>query len=775
LNFAVRKNWTQIAVEGGSFTVVGTRTARFGGGVSAWVEKSVTGSGQCSVAFFGSNPTNLVQKQCQLLVSTSAILVPPTIAAAPISQTVSAGQSGLFMVAATSTDPLTYQWFKNGVAIAGANASDVLVLANVADVGGTYQITVKVSDRGGSVTSAAAVMFIALPPPTAGGTLITAAEGGEVAGGSTGEEASLYVAPGALSANTTILLTTEPLAPSSLPAGVTAMSDIVEIKPAGLSLLKPASLSFLMKQSLPSDTALVVVRLDANNNVLGQQAQRVGVASARAIPNMKALSVNGRVSASAINLSGGLDCVGGQFVDGASKLSSKAITAAGKFVTLAVPKALCASVAVPASGPVPLDTVERCTEDAQFGSVGNKRAYGLSDDANSLVNRHVDCRTSISSGDNLLVDMLTDVDGRRTRIAPVNSVESLIQDTVASVKFEFQVSTYGPNSGLSKTLSYRVRAIEYIEIASYEGPKKRPKIFLRPKLSGNCRALEVAPFPRPAAFSCAQAQLGVVEVDANGSWSQWKDTTVNFEWTSATDSKYDMVFVEIDLGSFDARIEGTDVDFKRPQGAQAQQLNSDLHSLPRLRCDKGLAQIATKGCVFHEAAAVYVLKSSDPAVSEAAEHIREAQALGSPGKFLLKPLTRAFASTTDSANRGLQRFKNSEDFDKPNNNAACAAPTSIFRTSVVNKSFSCALDPQKCQCDEYPFNSTWQGAAYERSSTSVKLINGRQNLNAGGTTLTNFYKYQRLLDLADYGPLGKTLPLNGGSSDYFWVYVPLAD
>lgn len=252
---------------------------------------------------------------------------------------------------------------------------------------------------------------------------------------------------------------------------------------------------------------------------------------------------------------------------------------------------------------------------------------------------------------------------------------------------------------------------------------------------------------------------------------------VRFDWVnqSTSVSSYDMAVFRIKMAQFDVRVKGTDEQFRRPGNKPPNTFASYLGLVPELRCDKGLAQAATKGCVFHEAAAVYVLKSSNPAVGEAAEHIREAQAYGSPGKFLLKPLTRAFACTTDSANRGLQRFKNSDDFDKPNNYAACSAPTSIFKTSVVNKSFSCALDPQKCQCDEYPFNSTWQGAAYERSTTSVKLINGRQNLNAGGTTLTNFYKYQRLLDLADYGPLGNTLPLNGGSSDFFWVYVPLSD
>jgi hypothetical protein len=762
------------------------------GNATEWVTRSVADAGQCTTEFFGSDPAPEASKTCErqiLLVDDDTSLSPPSIEIPPMNQTVAAGQTALFSVVAKAGragDTLRYQWRKNNIVIPGATAPDVLIPTSTSDVGSSYQITVKVGSSSQRImTSAIALMTVTAPPPTAGGTLITAADGGTVAGGSTGEEASLYVAPGALSANTTILLTTEPLAPSSLPAGVTAMSDIVEIKPVGLVFLKPASLSFLMKQNVRSDTGLVVVRLDANNNVLGQQARRVGVASAEAVPNMKALNFIGRAATSAITLPGGLDCVSGQFVDSASRFALGSVAAASRMVVLAVPKSVCLSYFVPADGPVPLDTFAACDRDAQFGGVYDRTPLGLTEVESSLLNRHVDCRTSASP---LFATVYVDVFNSSTgnlagTVAPVTADPTTTEYVqVARVRYEFQMSTSGPSDVLDKLVKYRARILEY-DAAGYTGYKGPafPDIFLRPQPT--CSTFFSNGFPEAATATCDLKPV-VVKVRTYRNfitnqydWSEWAEMPVKFDWTNKPDSKYDMAFFSLSLPYFQDRIAGSDEQFRRPGGVETGfSTNSNLGNLPALRCDKGLAEVGTKGCVFHEAAAVYLLKTPPQfGVTEAAEHVREAQAYGSPGKLLLKPQTRAFASNTSDATRGLQRFKNSTMFQKPNNKAACTAATSIFKTTVVKKSFSCSADPRNCECDEYPFNSTWQGAAYERSTTSVKLINGDQNLNAGGGDLTKFYRNQRLLDLADYGPSGTTLPTDGGSSDYFWVYVPLAD
>ena len=60
----------------------------------------------------------------------SVVVAAPVIATHPASQIVTAGTSASFSVAVVGTQPLTYQWLKNGVNIVGATAS-TLTLANV--------------------------------------------------------------------------------------------------------------------------------------------------------------------------------------------------------------------------------------------------------------------------------------------------------------------------------------------------------------------------------------------------------------------------------------------------------------------------------------------------------------------------------------------------------------------------------------------------------------------------------------------------------------------
>ena len=770
--------WTQIALENAAFTVVGTQTVRFGAGTN-WLEKSVTGAGQCNVAFFGSDPIYGVAKRCELRGSGSVAPVAPSIVTAPLSQTVAAGQNGLFVVAASGSDPLTYQWFKNGTAIAGANGSDVLVLANAADVGGTYQITVQVSNSAGSVTSAAAVMSIALPPPTAGGTLITAAEGGTVAGGGTGEEASLYVAPGALSANTTILLTTEPLAPSSPPAGVTAMSDIVEIKPAGLAFLKPASLTIQVKQNVPANTALAVLKLDASNTLLGEIRR-----TALSYKPMRATAqAGGRMTASAFNLPPNLSCLDQQFVDSGRNFTLSALGAAVRTVLVTVPQSMCTAIGVPADSPVPLDTVEACSRDSQFGGVRGLTPPGITDDESSTINRHVNCRKGRAVQQYIYVDLYKNADGTATRIAPASALPGeTYWSQVGRADIEYQLSMFGPSNVLSKTLRYRARVTKFEEEALYTGPKKRPDVFLRPSLEGTyCYSVATEGISQPVTSACKFGTPTAVQVRMSGEWSEWAETAIQFEWRQKMDPQdlstmLDVASFYVVLDTFQARIEGADPSFLTAGGGYPEQVYGAMGYPPLLRCDRGLAKVGTEGCVFSDAAAVYVLDRDDSKVKEAAEHIFEAQNNPDPdkrslGKFVLKEGSRGFAEGERSGN-ALQRFKNSENYSRPNNRAACSRSltTSLINTRPPNSSSSCTPMQAGCDCDEFPFNATWQGAEFVPNRTSVKWINRAQNINAGGGKLTGFFTTQRVLDLSPY-PAGFTTLPPYSAGDNFWVFV----
>ena len=89
--------------------------------------------------------------------------LPPSIVTPPSSQTVRAGNPATFSVTAGGTAPLSYQWLRNGSAIAGALASSyTLTSAALADSGAQFSVTV--TNAAGSITSGAATLTV-LPQP----------------------------------------------------------------------------------------------------------------------------------------------------------------------------------------------------------------------------------------------------------------------------------------------------------------------------------------------------------------------------------------------------------------------------------------------------------------------------------------------------------------------------------------------------------------------------------------------------------------------------------
>ena len=87
----------------------------------------------------------------------------PSIVTGPVSQTVNAGGTATFTVAAGGVGPFTYQWLKNGVAITGATAASYTTAALAAMDNGE-QYSVKVSNSAGAVTSTSATLTINTAP-----------------------------------------------------------------------------------------------------------------------------------------------------------------------------------------------------------------------------------------------------------------------------------------------------------------------------------------------------------------------------------------------------------------------------------------------------------------------------------------------------------------------------------------------------------------------------------------------------------------------------------
>jgi hypothetical protein len=84
----------------------------------------------------------------------------------PANQTVMVGQTATFSVTASGTGPLTYQWYKNGVAISGATSSTYTTPPTVAGDNGAV-FTVTVSNSTGSATSGPATLTVQTPAPLA--------------------------------------------------------------------------------------------------------------------------------------------------------------------------------------------------------------------------------------------------------------------------------------------------------------------------------------------------------------------------------------------------------------------------------------------------------------------------------------------------------------------------------------------------------------------------------------------------------------------------------
>jgi len=139
------------------------------------------------------------------------------------------------------------------------------------------------------------------------------------------------------------------------------------------------------------------------------------------------------------------------------------------------------------------------------------------------------------------------------------------------------------------------------------------------------------------------------------------------------------------------------------------------HSTVDVRCDNALPGAPRQvGCVNLQAVPVISYSLTGP-WPEIADHIKDAQATGLPGKY----------GTTNFLTRLTDRKKIKENREK-------ACPSSLQR-------------PPGKSCDEYAFASTWQGAKYGSGKFSRRMVDAEQNTNAG-KALKGFYTYSRVLE-----------------------------
>jgi hypothetical protein len=142
LNFQWRRNGADIA---------GATLARY-----TTAPAGVADDGAAFSVVLSNAAGTVTSSAATLTVSASA---PPLIAAQPAGSTVAVGQSASFVVSATGSAPIAYQWLRNGVAIAGATASSYTTPPTTAlDDGAVFSATA--SNAVGSALSEGATLRV---------------------------------------------------------------------------------------------------------------------------------------------------------------------------------------------------------------------------------------------------------------------------------------------------------------------------------------------------------------------------------------------------------------------------------------------------------------------------------------------------------------------------------------------------------------------------------------------------------------------------------------
>ncbi len=125
-----------------------------------------TQAGNFTVSVQGFNSaglTNGVREPINFVITGGATTTAPTISGQPQSQSVAAGANVTFSVQATGSPAPTYQWTRNGAAIAGATGASLTLNSVAAANAGAYAVAV--TNSAGSVTSNSATLTV-----TGGGT-----------------------------------------------------------------------------------------------------------------------------------------------------------------------------------------------------------------------------------------------------------------------------------------------------------------------------------------------------------------------------------------------------------------------------------------------------------------------------------------------------------------------------------------------------------------------------------------------------------------------------
>ncbi|MDR6224066.1 NucA/NucB deoxyribonuclease domain-containing protein [Desmospora profundinema] len=151
------------------------------------------------------------------------------------------------------------------------------------------------------------------------------------------------------------------------------------------------------------------------------------------------------------------------------------------------------------------------------------------------------------------------------------------------------------------------------------------------------------------------------------------------------------------------------------------------------------------GAIFSKAKPVLQYSLSEPAMNEAAQHYKDA--MERPGSTVPPKANKQIpgAEGDQALHRLTPRYHPTE-----------------YRQNRTKTRSACEKwlpdKPENTECDEFPFASTWEGAAFADGNFSIRRISAEDN-NAAGRWLAAWYAYDRIID-------GKTYP-----GEFFHVRV----
>jgi hypothetical protein len=115
----------------------------------------LTDSGNYTVVVSNSSGS---AKSAVYTITVNSQAIAPTISIQPAGSAVTSGDAASFSVTVAGTAPLSYQWYKDGLTLAGATSASLTLSSSSTSDAGSYTVTI--SNSAGSVTSTAATLKI---------------------------------------------------------------------------------------------------------------------------------------------------------------------------------------------------------------------------------------------------------------------------------------------------------------------------------------------------------------------------------------------------------------------------------------------------------------------------------------------------------------------------------------------------------------------------------------------------------------------------------------